>query len=56
MKGEIIKEEHIKSIRPGFGLKPKFINQILGLKVSQNISRGTAVKEDHFQNFKKDNL
>lgn len=53
MKGEIIKEEHIKSIRPGFGLKPKFINQILGLKVSQNISRGTAVKEDHLKNFKK---
>ncbi len=44
--GEIITEEHIKSIRPGFGLAPKLISKIIGKKVIQNVQRGTAVCND----------
>ena len=36
-------EEHIKSIRPGFGLAPKLLSKIIGKKVIQNVQRGTAV-------------
>lgn len=41
--GELITEEHIKSIRPGYGLPPKYLAQLIGLTASQDIERGTAV-------------
>lgn len=42
--GEIFSEQNIKSIRPGFGLHPKFYNSILGKRATTNISRGTSLK------------
>jgi N-acetylneuraminate synthase len=42
-KGEIITEENVKSIRPGFGLAPKYMKAILGKKVVKNIDIGIAV-------------
>lgn len=42
-KGELITEEHVKSIRPGFGLAPKHFEEILGKEVSESIKSGTAV-------------
>ncbi|MEY8199476.1 MAG: N-acetylneuraminate synthase family protein, partial [Colwellia sp.] len=41
--GEVITAEHIKSIRPGFGLAPKFYESLLGETVNENIQQGTAV-------------
>jgi pseudaminic acid synthase len=38
--GEIITNENVKSIRPGFGLPPKFYEQVLGCTVNRNIKRG----------------
>ena len=43
-KGDIITENDIKSIRPGFGLHPKFLNIIVGKKVTNNINYGDRVK------------
>jgi N-acetylneuraminate synthase len=42
-QGEIITEAHIRKIRPGFGLSPKYFTQIIGQTVNQNITTGTAV-------------
>lgn len=42
-KGDIISEKHVRRIRPGYGLKPKYYSQIIGRKVSQDIARGTPV-------------
>jgi len=42
--GDIIKKDDIKSIRPGFGLPPKFFNEILGKKVNKNIIFGDRVE------------
>ena len=42
-KGEKFTSTNIRSIRPGDGLHPKFIHQILGKKASLNISKGTAL-------------
>lgn len=39
-KGEILTNENVKSIRPGFGLHPKFLKDILGKSVSDNLERG----------------
>ena len=43
MKGEIITLEHIRSIRPGYGLPPKFFNSIIGRKTSEDVKIGTPV-------------
>ena len=43
-KGEIITSEHIKSIRPGYGMPPKEINNIIGKQILVNVTRGSAVK------------
>ena len=45
-EGEIITEEHVKSIRPGYGLAPKFFDQIIGKKILKDTSKGTAVSWD----------
>ena len=42
-KGETITNDKVRRIRPGFGLSPKYFNQILNKKVNKNISRGDRV-------------
>ncbi|KAF3981979.1 MAG: pseudaminic acid synthase [Methylococcales symbiont of Hymedesmia sp. n. MRB-2018] len=44
--GEIITKEHIKSIRPGFGLAPKFYESVLGKTVRENVQKGHALRWD----------
>jgi pseudaminic acid synthase len=39
-EGEVITEKNVRSIRPGFGLHPKFYNQALGSKAIKNFERG----------------
>ena len=46
--GEIIQPEHIRRIRPGFGLMPKFEEKIIGKTVKQDIKRGTAASWEFF--------
>lgn len=41
-KGEVIDETCIRSVRPGFGLAPKFFDEILGKKVLCDIAKNTA--------------
>jgi len=52
-KDQKITKEHIRSIRPGYGLEPKYINSIIGLKVSKNIKMGSPVKEENLMDFNK---
>jgi pseudaminic acid synthase len=40
--GEVIQPAHIRRIRPGFGLAPKFEEKLLGKVVKKDIKRGTA--------------
>jgi pseudaminic acid synthase len=42
-EGEVITAEHIKSIRPGYGLAPKYMKKILGKKTISPIKRGALV-------------
>jgi len=39
-KGDIITEDNVRSIRPGFGLHPKYLNKILGKKVNKDLDKG----------------
>lgn len=42
-KGQVIQDRHVKCIRPGYGLKPKYLEQLIGKVVAQDIEAGTAV-------------
>lgn len=46
MAGERFSPDNIRSIRPGFGLAPKYYDNILTHKAKQNISRGTPLSWD----------
>lgn len=41
--GETITSKHIRSIRPGFGLKPKYYDAVIGQRVTQDVARGTPL-------------
>jgi len=41
-KGDVITKGHIRRIRPGFGLLPKFEKEIIGKVAKQDIKSGTA--------------
>ena len=47
-KGEVFTEENVRSIRPGYGLHPKHLNQVLGKRSTMNIDRGTPLGTLHF--------
>lgn len=46
-RGEKFTKENVRSIRPGFGLKPKYYNKILSMQAAKNISSGTPLTEKH---------
>lgn len=48
-KGDIATEENIKSIRPGFGMHPKFLKDVLGKKFKGNYSRGSRLEENQYE-------
>lgn len=46
--GEIITADSVRSVRPGFGLAPKYLPQVIGKKVKFSVKSGTAVTWDSF--------
>jgi len=47
-KGDILKRNFIKSVRPGVGLNPQYLSKILGKKIKANVKKNTPTKKDHF--------
>ena len=48
-KGEIFTSEHIRSIRPGHGIKPKYIDKVIGKKASKDLTYGMSLKYSHIK-------
>lgn len=44
--GDVITDKNMRSIRPGFGLPPKYYDILLGKKVKCDVKRGTALSWD----------
>jgi len=47
--GQTIGAEDVRAIRPGHGLPPKFLGDVLGKKAKQAVKRGTALQWDLFE-------
>jgi len=41
--GAVLTRENVRAIRPGLGLPTKYMEQLLGKKVNQDVKRGTAL-------------
>ncbi len=46
--GDTITERHVRRIRPGFGLSPKYYKQVLGKKAQRDIEKGRRVSWEDF--------
>jgi pseudaminic acid synthase len=44
--GEPFTDENVRSIRPGYGLHPKYLREILGKKAKTDIKRGAPLSWD----------
>lgn len=52
MTGELLTEDNVRSIRPGFGLAPKHYDAVLGKVAKDMIGRGTALNFDLIEDIK----
>lgn len=48
VKGATVTERDVQAIRPGLGLPPKYVDIVIGLRVSKDIKLGSPVKWDCF--------
>ena len=47
--GECVTEDNVRSIRPGFGLHPKYLKKILGKCVKKDLKKGTPFELDFIE-------
>ena len=47
-KGDILTKHNIRRIRPGYGLSPKYYDQVIGKSVLCDLKKGTPLIEDYF--------
>lgn len=45
--GNVLTAHNIRSVRPGFGLHPKYLNGLLGKMVNRDLKKGTPMKLDY---------
>jgi pseudaminic acid synthase len=48
-QGELITKENVRIIRPGYGLKPKLLNKVLGKRINVSLERGTALAWEYLE-------
>ena len=48
-KGDKIDATNIRSVRPGFGMHPKYYHSIIGKVINQDLEKGTAFKKEFLE-------
>ena len=46
-KGDIITEKQVRSIRPGIGCAPKYLEALLGKTINRDVTRGTPMSTEY---------
>jgi pseudaminic acid synthase len=49
--GDILSRDHVASIRPGYGLPPKYLDDIIGLAVNKRKTRGESLQSEDIDDF-----
>lgn len=44
--GEVFIEENVRSVRPEYGLPPRYLEDVLGRQATRHIERGTPLTWD----------
>ncbi|MFP5300648.1 pseudaminic acid synthase [Cobetia sp. Ld8] len=44
--GEVVTADAVKSVRPGYGMSPKFLDSVVGKEVAVDLKKNSPVKED----------
>jgi N-acetylneuraminate synthase len=47
--GAVVRREDLRAIRPGYGLAPKYLEDIIGRRVIRRVTRGTPAQWDLFE-------
>lgn len=50
-EGEKFTDSNVRSIRPGYGLHPKFFPDVIGKQATMNLKRGIPLRPSHILNF-----
>lgn len=50
-KGDVLTEDNIRSVRPGYGLHPKYLTEIIGKKATANLEMGEPLKASDISGF-----
>ncbi|GAA6130919.1 pseudaminic acid synthase [Halopseudomonas sabulinigri] len=45
-KGDVLTRDNVRSVRPGFGLPPKMLEEVLGRRVNRDVEFGAALTQD----------
>jgi pseudaminic acid synthase len=45
--GDVITEQNVRSVRPGYGLAPKYLPEIIGKKVNGDLTRGDRMQLEY---------
>ena len=49
--GECFTGKNVRSIRPGYGMKPKFLPDVIGKRAAVDIKRGEPLREEYIRDF-----
>ncbi len=47
-KGDVITKENVRSVRPGFGMHPKYLDEVMGKTFNFNLRKGEPLDWKHF--------
>lgn len=46
--GEVITEQNVRSVRPGFGLHPRYLGEVIGKNVNKDLKKGDRLNTDDY--------
>ena len=47
--GDVITEQNVRSVRPGYGLPPRYLPELLGKKINRALEKGTRFSLDYVE-------